>query len=110
MPRKRLAPVHRAPRRPAITRNGLTAPQLWESQTTDGEWDFERSDEPGTPWLAYHRPSAADGSCVFPVAYCGTEEECRAMAADGRLAVALERTKAEAAARASRTVWHRKAG
>jgi hypothetical protein len=30
--------------------------ECWEATTTDGEWAFERIEEPGTPWIVVHHP------------------------------------------------------
>jgi hypothetical protein len=30
--------------------------ECWEAVTTDGEWAFERIEEPGTPWIVVHYP------------------------------------------------------
>lgn len=30
--------------------------ECWEATTVDGEWAFERIEEPGTPWIVVHHP------------------------------------------------------
>jgi hypothetical protein len=30
--------------------------ECWEATTADGEWAFERIEEPGTPWIVVHHP------------------------------------------------------
>ena len=30
--------------------------ETWEAETVDGEWAFERIEEPGTPWIVAHWP------------------------------------------------------
>ena len=30
--------------------------ECWGATTTDGEWGFERIEEPGTPWIVVHYP------------------------------------------------------
>jgi hypothetical protein len=30
--------------------------ECWEAVTIDGEWAFERIEEPGTPWIVVHHP------------------------------------------------------
>jgi hypothetical protein len=37
--------------------------EAWGARTNDGLWEFERSDQRGTPWLAFHLPSVADKTC-----------------------------------------------
>lgn len=34
-------------------RNGRM--ETWAARSDDGQWDFERTEEPGTPWWARHR-------------------------------------------------------
>ena len=76
--------------------NGLTErAECWGAQTADGIWDFEREDSPGTPWLAYHKPSVADGSYALPVMMLGTLRACRILAADGTLDQSLARRTAD---------------
>lgn len=29
--------------------------EVWSATSTDGAWSFERAEEPGTPWLVFHR-------------------------------------------------------
>lgn len=31
--------------------------EVWEAESSCGDWFFERTDESGTPWVASHRPS-----------------------------------------------------
>lgn len=31
--------------------------EMWGARSTDGEWLFQRLEEPGTPWHALHGPS-----------------------------------------------------
>ena len=42
--------------------------ECWEATTVDGEWAFERVEEPGTPWIVVHfprTPQAETASCLF---------------------------------------------
>lgn len=75
---------------------GLTKrSECWGAETADGIWDFEREDSPGTPWLAYHKPSVADGSYSLPVMMLGTLRACRILAVDGTLDQQLAQRKAD---------------
>ena len=76
-----LAEIRETRTAPRITRSGLTRP--------------EREDSPGTPWLAFHKPSVADGSYALPVMMLGTLRACRILAADGTLDQSLARRKAD---------------
>lgn len=29
--------------------------EMWSARSRDGVWSFERVEEPGTPWLVFHR-------------------------------------------------------
>lgn len=83
---------------PRILRSGkLTRPEIWEARTADMVWDFERGDEPGTPWYTYHRPSVADGSCTMPVNTSGSLAQAAAAVECGYAAEGLARIKAELA-------------
>ena len=90
-----LAPIVKTQMAKRITRSGLTrSAECWAAQTTDGLWDFEREDSPGTPWLAYHWPSLADGSYPLPVTMLSTLRQCRIQAASGTLDRELARLQA----------------
>jgi hypothetical protein len=39
--------------------------ECWEAVTTDGEWAFERIEEPGTPWIVVHHPHASAAETCF---------------------------------------------
>jgi hypothetical protein len=65
--------------------------ECWGAETTDGIWDFEREESPGTPWLVYHKPSVADGSLVTPVNMLSTLRECRWHVAAGEAQRDLDR-------------------
>jgi hypothetical protein len=85
------------------------ARQCWGAQTTDGVWDFDREESPGTPWLIYHRPSVADGTQTGPVAQMGTLPACQWYVKAGHAAADLARLNAHdrgdhAAARDTRCV------
>lgn len=67
--------------------------EIWAAATTDGEWDFEREDSPGTPWLVYHRPSVADRSWTTPVVIAGSLAGCGSSVASGQAAGQLARDK-----------------
>lgn len=49
-----LAPVHVVSE---PTERGARRREAWRAETVDGEWLIERSEEAGTPWLVFHRPS-----------------------------------------------------
>ena len=76
-----LAEIRETSTRKRITRSGLTRPECWGAETTDGIWEFDREESSGTPWLMYHKPSVTDGSYTLPVRYCGTLRECQALVA-----------------------------
>ena len=38
--------------------------ECWEATTTDGEWAFERIEEPGTPWIVVHHPRTPQAETV----------------------------------------------
>jgi len=91
-----LAPVEKTQMARRITRRGTTpSPECWAAVTTDGLWDLQREDSPGTPWLIYHRPSVADKSYVVPVMMCGSLLKCREAITAGWADAALTRCKAE---------------
>ena len=90
-----LAEIRETRTAPRITRSGLTRPECWGAETIDGIWDFEREDSPGTPWLAFHKPSVADGSYALPVMMLGTLRACRILAVDGTLDQQLAQRKAD---------------
>lgn len=97
-----LAPITKTAFARRITRGGrgLTEHrECWAAETTDGVWKFDREDSPGTPWLVYHRQSAADGSLPVPVTLCGTLRACRVAVAEGWAADELAKRKAEHAER-----------
>jgi hypothetical protein len=92
-----LAPVVKTRMGRRIVRNGAGQTvhlECWGAKTTDGLWDFEREESPGTPWLVYHTPSVADGSYTLPVLLCGTLRACRAFAAGLDTETTLARLKA----------------
>jgi len=31
--------------------------EIWGAESTDGIWTYERSEEPGTPWVVTHQPT-----------------------------------------------------
>lgn len=42
--------------------------ECWEATTVDGQWGFERIEEPGTPWIVVYKPrtpEAETASCTF---------------------------------------------
>src|ERR1035441_5433789 len=90
-----LAGIRETSTMPRRTRGGLTRPECWGAETTDGIWEFDREESSGTPWLMYHRPSVADGSYVLAVMHCGTLRECRALVASGAADQQLVRRKAD---------------
>jgi len=101
--RATLAPVVKTRFAYRLTRGGAGVTkrrECWAAKTTDGVWDFEREDSPGTPWLVYHNPSVADQTYPLPVTLCGTLRQCRVLAASGALDEALARRIAEAEAAA----------
>ncbi len=69
--------------------------QCWAARTADGVWDFQREDSPGTPWLIYHRPSVADGSCPVPVDMAASLKRCAEAVAKGWADKELARRKKE---------------
>jgi len=38
--------------------------ECWEATTVDGEWAFERIEEPGTPWIVVRHPRTAQAETV----------------------------------------------
>jgi hypothetical protein len=68
----------------------------------DGEWAFERAEEPGTPWYTYHQPSIKDGSCRRAVSVQTTLRACRLAVGRGWAAKDLERVKVEEAVERTR--------
>lgn len=76
-----LAPVIRT--RFLLTLGG--ARQCWGAVTTDALWDFEREDEPGTPWSVTHVPTG-----IVVDRYAGTLTDCRAYVASGQAQADLE--------------------
>lgn len=109
MPAKTLAPIVKLVFRPRFTRNGQTPhEECWAARTTDGVWDFEREDSPGTPWLVMHRPSVADQSLPVPVAQCGSLEQCQQFVGSGEAGRMLPVRKAEFATPPA-IVWRRTA-
>jgi hypothetical protein len=38
--------------------------ECWEATTVDGEWAFERIEEPGTPWIIVHHPRTPQAETV----------------------------------------------
>lgn len=90
-----LAPVVKTRMAHRLTRGGVTrSAECWGARTTDGIWDFEREDSPGTPWLVYHQPSVADGSLPTPVSLRGSLRDCRWYVAAGHAAADLDRLHA----------------
>ncbi len=79
-----LAPIVKTTFARRITRGGMTRPECWGAQTTDGVWAFEREDSPGTPWVVVH---LATGRIV---AQMGTLRRCRLIVASGAAQRALE--------------------
>lgn len=52
-----LAPITKTRFGRRITHGGAALTEhreCWGAETTDGAWEFEREDSPGTPWLIYH--------------------------------------------------------
>lgn len=73
-----LAPIRKTRMAQRITRSGLTrSRECWGAQTTDGVWDFERTEEPGTPWSVGHTPTGT------VVGLHSTLRACRAYVAAG---------------------------
>jgi hypothetical protein len=62
--------------------------ECWGARTTDGVWDFEREESPGTPWVVIHRETRET------VHLCGTLRGCRWFVAAGHAQAALERQQA----------------
>jgi hypothetical protein len=84
-----LAPIVKTVMAKRITRDGLTkSRECWGAQTTDGVWDFEREDSPGTPWVVIHRETKE------MVHLCGTLRGCRWFVAAGHAQAELERRQA----------------
>lgn len=53
---KELRPINKS-MATTLRRNGQPLRrECWEATTTDGEWAFERIEEPGTPWVVSHFP------------------------------------------------------
>jgi hypothetical protein len=63
--------------------------QCWGARTTDGVWDFEREDLPGTPWAVTHRPTE-----TVVDRYVGTLDDCRAYVASGQAQADLDLIRA----------------
>lgn len=84
-----LAPICGKRMLPRFTRPGQK-PRLecWGAATTDGVWDFERTEEPGTPWSVGHTPTRT------VVALQGTLRACRAYVAAGHAQRDLDRLQA----------------
>ena len=38
--------------------------ECWGAVTTDGEWGFERIEEPGTPWIVVHHPRTPEAETL----------------------------------------------
>ena len=87
-----LAPITKTVMFPAFRTGRL---ECWGAETTDGTWQFDREESPGTPWLTYHKPSVADGTWTLPVMQCGTLRACRALVASGGADQELARRKEE---------------
>lgn len=86
-----MAPATSAPalKLPAIVRtvelprlNGHGS-EVWAARTQDGVWEFDRTEDRGTPWEVRHIPSVTDGSWPGPVSICGTLRACRALVSSG---------------------------
>jgi hypothetical protein len=73
--------------------------ETWGAETLDGEWYFERFEEPGTPWGVYHRASVRDFSYRLPIVTLTTLRKCRIYVGRGWAVEDLNRLKAERAAR-----------
>jgi len=95
-PDPNLVPIRVTSRYPTF-RSGRV--ETWSAETLDGEWYFERFEEPGTPWGVYHRASVRDFSYRLPVATLPTLRKCRLYVGRGWAAKDLEQLKAEEAAR-----------
>jgi hypothetical protein len=39
--------------------------ECWGAVTADGEWGFERIEEPGTPWIVVHHPRTPQAETVW---------------------------------------------
>lgn len=51
--------------------------EIWEAETTDGLWQMERLEEPGTPWSLIHAETGLE------VMRLGTLRDCRINVANG---------------------------
>jgi hypothetical protein len=48
-----------------LRRNGMPLRrECWEAVTAEGEWAFERIEEPGTPWIVVHHPRTPEAETV----------------------------------------------
>lgn len=84
-----LAPVRETRHSQRRTRRGSTKHlECWAAETLDGQWELEREDSPGTPWLVIHKPTKEF------VDLLGTLDACRAYVAAGHAQAALERIQA----------------
>jgi hypothetical protein len=90
-----LAPIRKGRMAHGITSDGTLTPHLqcWYAVTADGQWGIERAEMPGTPWLAFHLPSIADGSYKEPVLMEATLRTCRSVIASGLAARTLAMAK-----------------
>ncbi len=78
MPTVALAPIEKTVFARRLTRGGATKHrECWAAVTTDGLWDLEREDSPGTPWIVAHRPTG------IAVSLRGNLRACRAYIAAG---------------------------
>lgn len=81
-----LAPITRTTFHERLTRGGAASRrECWRAVTDDGAWEFERQDEPGTPWAVIHRETGTQ------VGLCGTLRACRQYVGSGRAAGDLKR-------------------
>lgn len=75
--------------------------ECWEAITTDGEWAFERIEEPGTPWIVVHHPRTPQAETVG--AMFGTLKAARQAVERGNLEQWLPSVQATAHARGEHT-------
>jgi hypothetical protein len=68
---------------------GLTErKECWGARTTDGAWDFDREESPGTPWIVIHRATR------IAVNQQGNLRACRWYVAAGHAEADLKRLQA----------------
>jgi len=51
--------ITRTAPRLSVSRPGtrISNREIWSARSTDGTWTYERSDEPGTPWIVTYAPT-----------------------------------------------------